>query len=254
MDDTRELFNILAAMYEGISHKRLDYNKFMDIFSKLKIVRKHIPIKGLELIIVIDELMDLKEKDLLEQINDETMDLVKRLYFGQSIFNEFGNVPVSNIIKHLLTPYQKNTCKNVRETGRHMDDFEFIFSFLGTIVDKDNVWEQHIIKKYNSSLYELLIHYYKNHERLSKINNELLASAVLNMYSVFYFKQDEYENDYTFLDEFVDNAISNRSEFLEYCDQEGIKLYYLKAEDVNTTYAGIIKYIDESYKLRKKGK
>ena len=53
---------------------------------------------------------------------------------------------------------------------------------------------------------------------------------------------------------FVDNAISNRSEFLEYCNQEGIKLYYLKAEDVNTTYAGIIKYIDESYKLRKKGK
>ena len=254
MENDKEIFNILAAMYEGINKKRLKYDDFIAILPKLNTVRKHIPVGGIELILVIDELMDFREKNLLDQINDETMDLVKKLYFAQTIFDSLGKFPVSSIIKHLLIPYQKNICKKEKETGKHMNDFEVLFSYLGEIIAKDNVWQQEILRKYNSSLYELLMHFYLCKDRVSEINNVELASAILNMFSVFYFKQDEYDNDYSFLDEFVDNAIFNKREFIEYCNQEGIKVFFLNKEDYNNTYRGIIKYIDESYKIRKKGK
>ena len=251
MEELEELFKILSAMYEGISHKKLMYDDFMAILPKLKIVRKHLPLNGVELIKLIDELMVFKSKKVLEKIDDETVDLVKKLYYGELQFGILGLLSPTEILKHILLPYRTNTCTKEKEIYIHIAGFEFLLDLMAKTIDKNNKYQQEIIRKNNSELFELLMHYYLCIEKAETTQKTIICSALVNAFGLFYFKQDDYDNDYSLLDSITNNIVENKEIFIDYCDKEGIKELFFTPEDYKSTYTAINKLIDESYNVKK---
>ena len=118
-----------------------------------------------------------------------------------------------------------------------------------------------LLQKYNSELSELVLQYKKNIDLYkTKIKGEIILSMMIShLYSIFYFNQLEYDNDYNTLDLMVNNLINNYQQFINYCYNEGIvdnfSKIILEPDEIKKEYSVSKKMLDYTFdNLNKKKK
>lgn len=260
MNDFKEMFNLIKSIYDGVYNKELKYEDFMIIFPKLKIINHHHFIDGLDTIQLIDELLKFKNNNMLERITEETVDLIEGIYSFQ-LYSNGIKVPVLNkleLLKYLILPYNMNKCEIDIDyfLYLHMVKFEILFSTVEEYLTVFGAKHLETLRRYNIDLYNIVLYINKYSEKIIKNikERELVCTSIIRLFSIFYFKQDEYNNDYGFIDGIINNIIENEDYFVDYCDKEGIKTLYLTNDEANSIYRGLIKLLDEGYIEKKKRK
>lgn len=251
MDNFKDSYLIIKLMYEGMSNKKMSYDDFIAIFPKITMIIHKFGVSGYEMIRLIDLLLEFRTNNLLERINNETIDFVNEIYCCQ----EYGiNIVVINkidILRHLLLPYKLNICEKEDETYAHFSNFECLYTLVDLCITI-NPRGMESLRKYNIELYETVLRFNKYKYKINK-NNKLAHISIIHLISAFYFKQDEYDKDYSLLDQIIGNISKNEESFKEYCNNEGITLNIKSQNELNNMYRGLINLLDEGYR-DKKGK
>ncbi len=250
MENFKELFFLFKKVIEELIDRKIEYDEFMAIYPKLLLIDNYLDLTGSEVVDLIDMLLLFKEKNYLDLINSETIELVNMIYDSQRMVSSYMVLDKPRIFKDLLLPYNINKCKEVSELYEHMKGFELLFVFLRAIL-LFNPMMFNKIRKYNSELYELIYNYEKNVDKVRETNDQLISVSSIHLYSLFYFKQNDYGNDYSLLDETI-NIITEKSDyFLEYCEEEGISIGLNTIYSFFPTFTGLAKLLDEIYKEKK---
>ena len=254
MDDFKIMFELIKAMYEGMYNKELIYDDFMTIFPKLKMIVKKEFFEGNEVIELINELLLFKEKKLLDRINEETIEFAIKIYYQQPLYALLSQFSLNKnlILRHLLIPYNMNKCEKNNETYSHMSGFEYFFVNIGEYA-LSHVEYLEIVRKYNNDLYNLILYAGLCSDLVERKTKEqiLISNIVIHLFSIFYFKQDDYDNDFSLISNVINNIVEKEDYFINYCENEGICILFRTVEDCKNTYRGLIKLLDESYKEEK---
>lgn len=248
MDNIGFTIDYLLYLYNSVSEKKLDIEKFRIISSKIQLIIKYFSFEKIEMIGLIDVLVFFQEKNQLERINRETLSFIKKLT-DSSLYS-----PI--IIKHILLPSYINKCENEEQELYHISTFETVLEMMNKFCKME---DYNVLNKYNDRLCELLLHYKKAMDLYTKnIQKEVKLSTILShIFSIFYFNEDEYHNDYIKLTTLYENSINNYQDIVDYCSYEGISnnftSVFLTEEELQKEYIACKKMIDYIFNNKEKG-
>ena len=244
-------------IYNEISEKKLDSKEFITIFPKFSLILNNFTLDIFEMIKLTDVLLEFKNNNQLDKINNETIELIKKIT-NSKLYNLEGSLYLPILIKHMLLSFDINKCEKEYDTILHISKFETLLELITMRFQKK---DYDLLQKYNSELSELVLQYKKNIDLYkTKIKGEIILSMMIShLYSIFYFNQLEYDNDYNKLDLMVNNLINNYQQFINYCYNEGIidnfSKIMLEPDEIKKEYSVSKKMLDYTFdNLNKKKK
>ena len=252
-----ETISKFLNVYNEISEKKLSSQEFITIFPKFSLILNNFSLDILEMIKLTDVLLEFKNNNQLDKINNETIELIKKIT-NSKLYNLEGSLYLSILIKHMLISFDINKCEKEYDTILHISRFETLLELITMRFQKN---DYDLLQKYNSELSELVLQYKKNIDLYkTKIKGEIILSMMIShLYSIFYFNQLEYDNDYNTLDLMVNNLINNYQQFINYCYNEGIvdnfSKIILEPDEIKKEYSVSKKMLDYTFdNLNKKKK
>ena len=257
MDKNIKRLQDVLNKYNEISEKKLKYPEYLIVFSKLKLIlEEEVELDDIELIELIDVILEFNKYHQSNRINKETIGLIKRIT-KNDLFNLEGTLYFAASLKHLLLPYNFNKCTQEYNMLLHISQLEVL---LGMIVFLDEKSDYELIQKYNYELSEVFLQYSKAMNIYSKkgLKEIVLSTIILHLCSIFYFSQDEYNQNYEIIATIVKNSIDNYEEFINYCYNEGVynnfKQIVVKEKDLQNEYRMCKQILDYVYQKEEKRK
>lgn len=257
MTNIFETISKFLNVYNEISEKKLDSKEFITIFPKFSLILNNFTLDIFEMIKLTDVLLEFKNNNQLDKINNETIELIKKIT-NSKLYNLEGSLYLPILIKHMLISFDINKCEKEYDTILHISKFETLLELITMRFQKK---DYDLLQKYNSELSELVLQYKKNIDLYkTKIKGEIILSMMIShLYSIFYFNQLEYDNDYNKLDLMVNNLINNYQQFINYCYNEGIidnfSKIMLEPDEIKKEYSVSKKMLDYTFdNLNKKKK
>ena len=257
MTNIFETISKFLNVYNEISEKKLDSKEFITIFPKFSLILNNFTLDIFEMIKLTDVLLEFKNNNQLDKINNETIELIKKIT-NSKLYNLEGSLYLPILIKHMLISFDINKCEKEYDTILHISKFETLLELITMRFQKK---DYDLLQKYNSELSELVLQYKKNIDLYkTKIKGEIILSMMIShLYSIFYFNQLEYDNDYNKMDLMVNNLINNYQQFINYCYNEGIidnfSKIMLEPDEIKKEYSVSKKMLDYTFdNLNKKKK
>ena len=257
MTNIFETISKFLNVYNEISEKKLDSKEFITIFPKFSLILNNFTLDIFEMIKLTDVLLEFKNNNQLDKINNETIELIKKIT-NSKLYNLEGSLYLPILIKHMLISFDINKCEKEYDTILHISKFETLLELITMRFQKK---DYDLLQKYNSELSELVLQYKKNIDLYkTKIKGEIILSMMIShLYSIFYFNQLEYDSDYNKLDLMVNNLINNYQQFINYCYNEGIidnfSKIMLEPDEIKKEYSVSKKMLDYTFdNLNKKKK
>ena len=251
-----ETINNFINIYNRISEKELPPQEFISIFPKFSLILNNFSLDIVEMIELTDILLEFKNNYQLDKINNETVDLIKKITKSK-LYNLGGYLSISILIKHMLLSFDINKCEREYDTILHISSFETLLELI-TIIFQNKDYK--LLQKYNNELSELSLQYKKNIDLYkTKIKGEIVLSTIMShLYSIFYFNQLEYNKEYSTLDLIVNNLINNYQQVVNYCYNESILNNFSKIaltpSEIKKEYSASKKMLDYTFdKLNRKG-
>lgn len=249
----------IVNLYNDISDNKLDESEMNFIIPKLNIIIDKVKLDEIEIIKIIDTLIEIKNKELLDKINPEIIDLIIRITKKDKI-DLSGTLYFSVILKHVILPYNKNICDKDYNILLYLSEFEILIELASKMLNEKDL---EILEDYNYELKELIVKYKEAMKKYydSDENNIVLSTMISHFASLIYFYSNEYYNNYDLLVEIVERILNNYQNFVKYCydnnldknfmgfdsDLRGIEKEYIISND-------ILKYLHNSEKTKIKRK
>ena len=254
MDELKNTYKIIKNMYNEITGLDLTYEDFVAIYPKLKMIN-NIGVADNENAQMIYFLLDFKKNNLLDRLNLESINLASSIYLTQKMIpGALAGNTFSIILRHLLYPYKLNKCDEHSDVYSHMFSFELFFSLVCGI--HKNLSLLFPVYKYNSELNEMVLRFNKLEGKYGDVlrRNPSLPGAIIHIFSIFYFNQDIYDNDYELLNQIVNNICEDEIAFMKYCEEEDIEILATTKEKIDGAFKGLINMIDIAYTKKREEK
>ena len=246
----------ILELYNLISNTNINFNEEKEIIEKLKLILSKVDLDNIEIIELIDTLLCFKKLNLLENINEKTIDLIIKIN-KNTIVNLEGTLYFSIILKHFLLPHNENKCDNEYNINIFLSEFEIIIRLIDEILDKESF---KVLIKYNLYLGKLVLEYKKMKKLLKNKNYNVVIIKTMfsHMLALFYFNQEKYDSNYDLINQIIESIIYNYQEFINYCYTENIYQNYsklfLEPEEIKKEYEVCQNMLDYTYSCMKENK
>ena len=117
-----ETISKFLNLYNEISEKKLSSQEFITIFPKFSLILNNFSLDILEMIKLTDVLLEFKNNNQLDKINNETIELIKKIT-NSKLYNLEGSLYLSILIKHMLISFDINKCEKEYDTILHISRF-----------------------------------------------------------------------------------------------------------------------------------
>ena len=225
-----------------------------EVLPKAIFICKRLDVRGESIINIIKTLIKLKKIKLLEEVNEETIEIIELIYNNQPFREIKQVVDYSDIMRLLLIPRQLNEKGNEDSVFENRVMLELTTDSLRKIMDNPTNFKKIMaLYSYNKDLFDLVFIMSKSYKQFEEKNiyNPNVLTTIKHLFGVFYDKQEKYNKDYSLIDELINNISSSPNAFIEYCKNERIKAIPLTLLELKQTSVGIEKLLDEAFEYKK---
>ena len=252
----------LRNIYDDSINKKLSINDLNDIKKALELICPIVEFDEFVLQEIIDTLKEFKDFNIIENINSETINLLRQIVFGnkEDIFDNDNNIYLNKYLRNLILPFDKNTCTKEYDMIYFLAEFD---NFINLIRDNCNIEDYIIIYKYNKELYEIVGRFYKLMNDLEKMNIFIygglkeklsLKGIISHLGTLLYLSLDKFDYQYDLLNDTFNDIINNIFDYFIVCDD--IKIFQgLMPIDNNETlreYTYAIDLLKKNYDKKNK--
>ena len=215
----------LLNKYNALSDKKVDIFDIESIYSKFLLITSIISFDEKETIDLVNILLEFKNNNVLEKINEESMILLSRAMGNIEGFSLEDSKYFCIRLKHLLMPSSLNrpSSEDLDDTVCYLAEFDIMINNILTEFQKRDYL---LLKKYNNELFNIVIEYKKIINEYQSIevtdtryviDDMIIDITFTHLATMLYFMIDECHHDYSLFGKVAHRIIENFQEFLFQC-------------------------------------
>ena len=252
----------LKTIYNDSLNKKLLIEELNDIKYALELICPIIEYDEFVLQDIIDTLKEFKEFNIIENVNNETINLLRQIVYGnkKDIFDNDNNIYFNKYLRNLILPYDKNKCIKEYDMQYFLGEFDV---FINLIRDNCNLEDYKIIYKYNKDLYEITGRLYKIMHDFEKMDIFIYGSLkdklsingiISHLGTLLYLSLDKFNYQYDLLNDTSDDIINNIIDFYMVCDNIKIFQDLIPIDDNETLreYTYALELLEKNYNKKNK--
>ncbi len=247
----------LAVIYQKAKKKKLNNVELQDIKEQLELICQIMEYDSFALKDIIETLFELKKLNLLDTVNQESLDLLKQITYGDKneSFNDSETFLINMYLRTLLLPFKYNLCDKEYNIDRFLNELDI---FINLLRDNCNVQDYQILDKYNHHLYEILMHFIPLIDSLEesvfflasgRMDQILLTSTLSHLATLLYLKLDEFEYQYDLLDKTWKDILNNIFDYFNSCYNYGVFQEFIPSDqdEIIKEYELCLKILQQTY-------
>lgn len=216
----------LLVHYNNKRDNKLTQKEISMIFPKIELITSKLDFDDISIFELVDTLFTFKELNILDKINEETINLLSKVLGNeQGFFRE--DIPYfCKRMKHMLIPSSLNHCDDENNIVLFLIEFDIM---INTIIVNFDQKDYFILNKYNNDLCEVLLRYknliekYNDSVDKTLISDTIIINTTLSrLITMLYFGLKMYDYNYDLIDKVFDRIIKNYEGYLLDCYEYGI--------------------------------